>query len=361
MKFISDSKIANAKRYVALDGLRGILAITVVIYHYAQLYHLNWMGKAWISVDAFFILSGFVITHSYTAKIRSGMGFFDFVKSRLLRLYPMYMIGFFLGLAGLLLEMHKTSISQLELSFSMLSGLLILPYFNQIDWPISGVLHKGTIFPLNDPAWSLFFELFVNFLFFVWVVRIRRVSSAAICSVAFFVYLLTAQFVGIHSGWGTSNFVGGIPRVIFYFSLGCIIYSIHRKIPMQSIYSVAFLTAILIIGFSLRNTMVAYFLLLIVSPLAILVASRTEITGSPLFSGILTRLGGMSYPLYITHFPLAFFSHWILDKAGVGAGVSVLTATFFALAVSVPLAAIEPTLRGRLAALIKPLEKGPVA
>ena len=346
---------------MALDGLRGILAITVVIHHYAQLYHVNWMGKAWISVDAFFILSGFVITHSYSVKIRSGMRFTDFAKSRLLRLYPMYLVGFALGLAGLLFAIKYTNISLLDLSFSTLTGLLILPYFNQLAWPIAGTVHTGTIFPMNDPAWSLFFELFVNFLFFAWIVQLKRWNGKLILGVAFVLYLLAAQIFGIHSGWDTDNFIGGIPRVILYFSLGCAIYSIHLKVSKQALYRAVFLAIILIAGFALKNTVATYFLLLVVSPLVILVASRTEIDNSPFITATLTRLGGMSYPLYITHFPLAIFSYWVLNATGISTGMSVFISTLFALAVSIPISVIEPSLRGKLTVLFNPAKPRSIA
>lgn len=361
MKSTSGLATANAKRYVALDGLRGLLAITVVIHHYAQLYHVNWMGKAWISVDAFFILSGFVITHSYAAKIQSGMHFSDFAKSRLLRLYPMYLVGLALGLTGLLFAIQDTNVSRLDLSFSTLAGLLILPYFNHLAWPIAGAVHTGTIFPMNDPAWSLFFELFVNFLFFAWIVQVKRWSGKLLLGTAFVLYLWAAQIFGIHSGWGTDNFMGGIPRVILYFSLGCVIYSIHLKVSKQALYRAAFLAVILIAGFSLKNTAATYFLLLVVSPLAILVASRTEITDSPFIAATLTRLGRLSYPLYITHFPLAIFSYWVLNATGISTGMTVFISTLFALAVSIPLSVIEPRLRGRLTALFNPAKARSVA
>jgi peptidoglycan/LPS O-acetylase OafA/YrhL len=69
-------------RFDALDGLRGIVALAVVIYHYGDHLGLPWLPHAWVAVDTFFILSGFVLAHSYTRRVHAGMGFVDFARKR---------------------------------------------------------------------------------------------------------------------------------------------------------------------------------------------------------------------------------------------------------------------------------------
>ena len=54
---------------------------------------LHLVRSAWVAVDLFFILSGFVIMHSYGDKIRNGLSFGDFAKARLIRLAPLYFAG----------------------------------------------------------------------------------------------------------------------------------------------------------------------------------------------------------------------------------------------------------------------------
>jgi hypothetical protein len=68
-------------RFDLLDGLRGIAAIGVMIYHYTLHNGLHWLGGAWVAVDLFFILSGFVIAHSYGNKILNGMGIQQFLRN----------------------------------------------------------------------------------------------------------------------------------------------------------------------------------------------------------------------------------------------------------------------------------------
>ena len=57
---------------VALTSLRGVFALLVVIYHYTKLVVPNWtpsesglIGRGYLAVDFFFVLSGFIMMHAY--------------------------------------------------------------------------------------------------------------------------------------------------------------------------------------------------------------------------------------------------------------------------------------------------------
>ena len=66
-------------RYDALDGLRGIAAIAVMLLHISQGAIFK---NAYVAVDLFFMLSGFVIAHSYRARLIGGMTASEYIKRR---------------------------------------------------------------------------------------------------------------------------------------------------------------------------------------------------------------------------------------------------------------------------------------
>lgn len=66
------SKITMKIRFGALDAIRGLAAIAVMFLHYAGQNALGWIPRAWMAVDIFFIMSGFVLMHSYAQKIGGG-------------------------------------------------------------------------------------------------------------------------------------------------------------------------------------------------------------------------------------------------------------------------------------------------
>jgi peptidoglycan/LPS O-acetylase OafA/YrhL len=63
----------QAGRFDALDGLRGIAALAVVFFHYGERMGHEWLPHAWVAVDTFFVLSGFVLMHAFGRRIAQGM------------------------------------------------------------------------------------------------------------------------------------------------------------------------------------------------------------------------------------------------------------------------------------------------
>src|ERR1700712_1558692 len=56
-------------RYASLDAMRGLAAFAVVVYHLDRPY----APSAYVAVDLFFVLSGFVIARAYGEKLAGGM------------------------------------------------------------------------------------------------------------------------------------------------------------------------------------------------------------------------------------------------------------------------------------------------
>ena len=82
--------MGKSKRYEALDGLRGIAALLVVLFHIHWTNHItntNAIRHAFLFVDLFFMLSGFVLTASYLDRIRSGVQVRHFLRLRFFRIY----------------------------------------------------------------------------------------------------------------------------------------------------------------------------------------------------------------------------------------------------------------------------------
>src|ERR1700684_2462821 len=86
-------------RYDALDGLRGVAAIAVMFSHFTQ---ESVFKNAYVAVDLFFMLSGFVIAHSYGTRLLAGMTAVEYIKRRIIRLYPMLLLSLLIGLPVLI-------------------------------------------------------------------------------------------------------------------------------------------------------------------------------------------------------------------------------------------------------------------
>src|SRR6478609_2867790 len=99
-----DQDTLNKKQHFEiLDGLRGVAALAVVIFHFMEWVFSdssqNFIGHGFLAVDFFFCLSGFVIGYAYDNRMEK-IGAIAFFKSRLIRLHPLVILGSILGLLG---------------------------------------------------------------------------------------------------------------------------------------------------------------------------------------------------------------------------------------------------------------------
>jgi peptidoglycan/LPS O-acetylase OafA/YrhL len=297
----------KSDRFDVLDGLRGVAAVAVMVYHYTLSNQLYWLGGAWVAVDLFFILSGFVIAHSYGGKILAGMGLRQFFLIRLVRLGPLYWLGLLLGFVSallLLLQPDAPPFSTGQAVTALGLGLAWLPYFNGIQWPMGAGATGGPNFPLNDPAWSLFFEFVVNLAFFWFVAHYRKYPNGWIVLAAIALFLVPGLASGmVNPGWGSQNFLPGFPRVFAGFLLGSWIYSrgLHRKhYPLALSLAVGLLALLL-----LKSSRFAMLNSITLVPLTVVLLSTVRVQG--MLRSACKVLGDISYPVYILHVPLYRF------------------------------------------------------
>jgi peptidoglycan/LPS O-acetylase OafA/YrhL len=214
-------------RFHVLDGMRGLAAILVMLYHYYYNSESRgtWasalLGNAYLAVDFFFILSGYVICHSYGEKLLGGMSPVDYLTRRIARLFPMMAFGLLLGLPALycFTVSGQTNYLPRDIVIATIANLFFIPFL--------GV--KGSLFPTDGPLWSIFFELVAS-VAFIGLIRTKRRALVIICAASLGLLLITAFIAGFHVGWGTENFFGGFPRVFYGFTCGMLLYQL-RSMP----------------------------------------------------------------------------------------------------------------------------------
>ncbi len=308
-------------RYVFLDGLRGIAALSVVIFHLTQHSgHGTSPASAAIAVDLFFCLSGFVIAYSYHEKLIGGMSKVLYVKKRIARLYPMYLIGLVLGVSALSLKkIHGLADYTWEsIATASVLNLFYLPYFNTRHVRVFLDDIHGAVFPVNDPSWSLFFELVVNFLYALTIGFSRAVPLAWL--VVSGVGLLFATVVyGETPGWGTANFIGGFPRAFFLFFAGVVIFQLPEKTRLIPAIKPAYLVALVILLLAMPpfEALRFYWLGAVIAlvPLIVAAGSRCSIEKHNFWHKTCAYFGRLSYPVYCVHFPLLLYISTIFRDA----------------------------------------------
>lgn len=334
MQMVEAAVVSEGRVFHTLDALRGIAAIGVVSFHMQQAFQPLSAHGGYLAVDLFFMMSGVVISHAYEPRFRAGMGTLEFMRARLIRLYPLYLLGTLLGIAVTVASLNGGNIQHWTASsffHAALLALLFLP--NLSEKPVN------TIFPLNIPCWSLFLEILVNLLF---VISWPLLTSRRLIVLS----LLTGGAVGmaiVHTGSvdlgsRTTEFAIGLTRTVFGFSVGVLIARhIPRAQRMESNFTVLAILAVVGIAISgwpqgeLRVIWDAACVLLI---FPLIVYLGTLIDSGPEFRKIAKFLGLTSYAVYVLHSPLSSIlnsatRHFASDtRQGVGApylGVAVLT------------------------------------
>lgn len=317
------------KRFFFLDAIRGVAAIAVCIGHYFHQFKVHIFGPE--TVDTFFCLSGFVIAHAYQQELSEGLSVWNFLRRRLVRLYPMYLVGFVLGGMALnwLILRQKSQYEPNDLMYIYTLGLFYIPYFNTKDGCI--------LFPLNAPAWSLSFEMLAN-LVYAQKIRAGRHSLISILSVSLCFLVLFALGMGSEAGWATFNWIAGFPRTFYSFFMGVLIFNWSSKAPRKVLRNsgveLGLLIAFIIIfiePWCHKSGLFFAVSVAVLIPCLILVSVNVEPASGPRVERFYEYLGWISYPLYCLHFPLlklaAVFDFWI-DLRRWSVGVIFITFTF---------------------------------
>lgn len=261
-----------------MDALRGFAALVVLTYHTGS---TRLIPGGYLAVDLFFCLSGFVLAHAYE-KAELGLG--AFLKVRLIRLYPLYFVGWAAGL--LVISVGWPNV---------LAGLAFLPAVSKVD---------GTYrpYPLDIPAWSLLFEILVNLLWF----PIRRAGTRillAIAAVGAILVLAILMSVGSIDVGSTGEWflVQGMGRVIFPFVLGALLHRLWAAGVLGFTTPWWLAPLLLAVMFMIPGPrMFADGLAaLVLAPLIVAIGACAR--EPPRLRRIFNLLGESSYPIYILH------------------------------------------------------------
>lgn len=284
--------------------MRGIAAIAVMISHYTLGQPNAWFTSADLAVDFFFCLSGFVLGFSYQNAIAE-RGIIWFIKRRVFRLYPVYMIGMLIVAIALIFQGGISAFADSSVPFFL--NLLYIPYFPEWSVWLGERAPLFSIFPLNVPAWSLFFEFFVNVLFGIFVLGFRKHWLKPVCMVsALSLIYYVVTFKASDPGWGTSNFFGGIPRVCYSFFVGVFLVKLVQLRALQESNALSSSIVVLLVVVLLLPHMNPYFwvaTVLLLIPAFVFWGALYN-SQSKLMLRMFNYLGLISYPVYCFHWPV---------------------------------------------------------
>jgi peptidoglycan/LPS O-acetylase OafA/YrhL len=293
-------------RFVSLDLLRGGAALIVAIAHFIGGF------PAYLAVDFFLVLSGFILAHRYL--YGRPVDFKKFLAARLARLYPLHLLTLF-GFALVYLIRFRSLPDYIDgTAYTFVANLFLVQNVglttSELTW--------------NAPSWSISVELWINLVFFACVSRnspswlLLLASVAALAVIASFEPSLG---VSLPNYFGFVN--SGLLRGLASFFLGVVAYRIHRQLSTRGGDAMP-------VPDTIRAIILAASIALMVVPRP--GWERLDFTAPFLFTACivcyavdsrrwsriikpLSHLGTISYSVYLIHYPILFGMRYLKELA----------------------------------------------
>ncbi len=324
--FFRDTK----NHYEILDGLRGVAAIIVVIFHILETFsggnHITQrINHGYLAVDFFFVLSGFVIGYAYDDRWNK-MTLKDFFKRRLIRLHPMIIMGMLIGAIGFYFAASPSvfpmisDTSFLYMLLIMVIGFTLLPVPPSMDIRGWGEMH-----PLNSPAWTLFFEYIANILYGLFL---RKFSNKMLAVFVFLTGCATVYLAVNHGdvvgGWSLEayHFKTGLIRLLYPFFAGLLLSRIVKPVNIKNAFTWCSVMIVVVLAcpriggheYLWMNGVFESISIIIIFPFIVYLGASGEVKGKYALK-LCKFLGSISYPVYIIHYPLIYiYVAWVIDK-----------------------------------------------
>ncbi|WP_339930599.1 acyltransferase [uncultured Brevundimonas sp.] len=292
----------------ALTSLRAFLAVGVVLFHY----QLQWdpalgfspiIERSRLAVDAFFMLSGFILAHVYGPSFAAGtFSYRRFIVARIARLYPLHLA--VLGGVLVMVIVARAAGVQYDPATYTLEGfvktlLLVQAWFpNLLGYNWSG------------PSWSLSAEWFAYLLFPAYALIAMKLKTRPWA----LLFLGALGFVVIDAVYGQmfgkvlprAEDNMGILRILPEFLIGMALYGLghqwHWPRPIAiAACVIASLGLLLAMQFSLDDRLVVA----LAAPVILTWSMLAKATGEgPLSAPLAVFSGEASFALYLVHLPL---------------------------------------------------------
>lgn len=297
---------SSRTHFPALDGLRGVAAIGVVVFHFMEMvisrYSDLFIGHGWLAVDFFFCLSGFVIGYAYDERI-GAMGTWSFFKTRLIRLHPMVVLGSLLGLVALYVDPFRATpladgIGHVGLM--LLASLLLIPYPTMQE-------RSFCLFSLNSPAWSLFWEYIANIAYALFLCRLgKRALIIATVGAALILCAVGYREGNLWAGFNGETFWVGAARLNFSFLAGLLIYRAGLTIRTRLGFTplALLLVLALVMPYATGGWVREAAVIILWFPLIVMLGAG--VTLGDRARRFCKFAGELSYPLYMTHYAFIY-------------------------------------------------------
>lgn len=272
-------------RLYALDWLRVIAAIAVVLFHYIPLLDQGtlpiWLSPfqyGYFGVEVFFMISGFVILMS-----AEGASTWSFFTSRVTRIYPaLWICASITAISALLItnDKYEVSIAQYLTNLTLLHRQLSQPHLDGVYWTLTIELR---------------FYLLIGV--FIWLKKLEKLPVflnlwLLVCAFS----LATKENPSKLLYWGAYFIAGAYFYYIYKYGL-----TLKRIIPLSIALFCSLYQAYDYTKDDLSQPTAMAIILMAYCLFAAIIFYTSSWQPNPIFTKITVIAGAMTYPLYLVH------------------------------------------------------------
>jgi len=300
----------SVPRFVALDSLRGIAAVSVVLFHISWINIVEqqtYVRNSYLMVDVFFVLSGFVVSYAYEQKINALEDAVLFIWRRFWRIYPLH---FTFLLVYLFIEYliyythryfnigHVPTFTSNSL-YSFIGNLFLVQS-----------LHVYRSLTFNGPAWSISVEFYTYVVFALLLLSVTG-KRARLIGMALITALSFGSLVWLGPKAVTLSYDFGIVRCITGFFLGALTFALYQYLDARLMWHntkyVSWCALAAMVGFfvflSVKRQGFSDLAIYPLSATVILLVALAPAHGSIRFlrTAPIVWIGTVSYSVYMVH------------------------------------------------------------
>lgn len=318
VKFVTANQQDQRKNRFDIQVLRGFAVLCVVIFHSG----LGLMPSGYLGVDVFFVISGFLVGGIIIRRFKSGhLNISGFYARRIRRLIPASHVVFVTCIAAAL---FLTTASAYELLWQQILGSIAFST-NFILWKQINYFNNAADFEPLLHIWSLAVEEQFYFLFPIllmatprrfWLVAILLISLISLFSYVY-LYKLSPGFAFYLLP--TRAWELGIGVLINFFPGSSALARFCRTMSWPAALVLA------IVMFTPNHPSTDFYLAIPACLLtATIIAADSAALDKARYLKPMSRIGDISYSLYLVHWPVFSFAHSIYLGAPLPHGVAIL-------------------------------------
>lgn len=276
-----------------IDLLRFVSAAYVALFHFNAPLQFNggwyaaFCNRGPLGVPVFFIISGYCIRLAHK-HIKTPRGF---IIRRLFRIFPPYWFSLFVTALCILILKIVTGYNSVVVLPKKLGEIIVTPFL--YTYPLSNVR------PVNLVYWTLPYELFFYLIIFAAIIPKPKWNIVLPLVLTATALIMPMQKTGI------LFFFNELPTFMLGYAL-CILIDEGLQWPGGLLFVLS------AAGIGIKHPEIGYLLASAIAVTLIFIDSR-----KPLGNNIFSRLGDVSYSIYLLHVPVCVYLLGFLYKIQV--------------------------------------------